>query len=35
VEGNETFKPRVKDAARSRKHAQIIASRRVARMRAR
>ena len=35
VEGNETVKPRVKDAARSRKHAQINASQRVARMRAR
>src|SRR3954465_6168583 len=34
VEGNETVKPRVKHAARSRKHAQIIASQRVARMRA-
>src|SRR4029453_8159277 len=26
VEGNETFKPRVKHAARSRKHAHVIAS---------
>jgi len=26
VEGNETFKPRVKDAARSRKHAHVTAS---------
>jgi hypothetical protein len=35
VEGNETFKPRVKHAARSRKHADVTASQRVARMRAR